>query len=90
MGDVQPRVDEALPPYVRLIRSRYQNLDQGHHMSARSMSEASKGVGGYDSSEVRHYARKFHLHPLRRRHFDVFDRTPATFQRRCIRLIPVA
>jgi len=60
MGDVQ-RVDEALPPYVRLIRSRYQDLDQGQHMSTRSMSGASKGVGGYGSSEVRDYARGLYL-----------------------------
>lgn len=77
MGDIQ-RVDEPLPPsYMRVIRSRHQDLDQGHHMSARGMSGASKGVGGYgSSSEVRNYVHL--LHPLRRPYF---DRPPTILQR---------
>lgn len=69
MGNVQ-RVDEPLSSsYMRLIRGRHQNLDQGYHMSARSMSGANKGVGGYgSSSEVRDYVHL--LHPPRRPHFD--------------------
>ena len=56
IGDVQ-RVDEPPPPsYMRLIRGPHHDLDQGQHlhMSARSTSGASKGVGGNSSSsEVR-------------------------------------